>query len=72
MMLTYRPQRDIADKHKLVVALVVGESSQVERTRGEEFGVGAGHPRRGAPQALGVQFHAKRLEELPGGQLGRG
>ena len=41
-----RVERDLAGDHELVVALVVGERRGFERDRGQQLGVGLGHPAR--------------------------
>jgi hypothetical protein len=71
-MLAYRTERYGAGEHQLVVAFVVGERGHVERARGEQLGIGAGHSSRGSPHAFRIQRHAERLKELPRGEFGRG
>ena len=44
MVLAQRLERNVAGQHQLVVALVVGERCQVERSRRQQLGVRVRHP----------------------------
>src|ERR1044072_4577373 len=50
-----RLEWDVADDHKLVVALVVGKGPDVERDRGQQLGIGTSDPPRRLPKAIGLR-----------------
>jgi hypothetical protein len=71
VVLAHRPDRDVPGENQFVVPLVIGERGQVERARGEQFGVRVDHPAGRVPDAVVRQVQAERLEQVGGGSFGR-
>src|SRR2546423_6169509 len=72
MVLTQRLEGDVPCQNELVVALVVRERREVERTRRQQLGEGVGDPAGGVDQVLVGGIVAEGDEQVGDGALGGG
>ena len=65
VMHAQRVKRDRPRDDQLVISVLVGKRRRPEWLRGEQLGVGVGHPARRLAQRLVIDVRAERPQELP-------